>query len=81
MPGMEHCRGGVGPDQADFLGAMEPWLEADSPPERITSARIRDGRVDMTQPLCPYPQVRRWTGEGSADDAANYQCVAECQFT
>ena len=28
MPGVAHCGGGVGPDQADFLGAMERWREA-----------------------------------------------------
>ena len=27
LPGVAHCGGGVGPDQADFLGAMERWRE------------------------------------------------------
>lgn len=74
MPGMEHCRGGVGPDQADFLGAMQAWLEQDNPPESITAARLREGVVDMTRPLCPFPAVASWTQRGNPDDAANYEC-------
>ena len=74
MPGMGHCRGGVGPDQADFLGAMEVWREAGTAPERITASRIREGRVDMTRPLCAFPEVARWDGKGNPDDAASYTC-------
>ena len=74
MPGMGHCRGGNGPDQAPFLSTVAAWREAAHVPERITAARIRDGRVDMTRPLCPYPQVAVWNGEGSPHDAASFEC-------
>ena len=36
---------------------------------------MTDGKVDRTRPLCPYPQVARWTGQGSSDEAANFRCV------
>jgi feruloyl esterase len=26
------------------------------------------------RPLCPYPKVARWTGNGSLDDEANFEC-------
>jgi feruloyl esterase len=74
MPGMGHCRGGIGPDQADFLGALDAWAEDDIAPQSITAARIREGRVDMTRPLCPYPQVAQWDGQGNPDDAASFSC-------
>jgi feruloyl esterase len=74
MPGMGHCRGGIGPDQADFFGALDAWVENGAAPDRITASRIREGRVDMTRPLCPYPQVAAWDGEGNPDDAASYAC-------
>ncbi len=77
MPGMGHCRGGIGPDQANFLGAMEAWVENGNTPARITASRIREGRVDMTRPLCPYPEVASWDGEGNPDDAANYSCQVQ----
>ena len=28
----------------------------------------------MTRPLCPYPQIAKYTGKGSTDDAANFVC-------
>lgn len=75
-PGMGHCRGGPGPDQFDALTALERWVEHGEPPERIVASRISDGVVERTRPLCPYPQVAKWTGTGSTDDAANFVCAA-----
>lgn len=78
MPGMDHCRGGVGPDQANFLGAMERWVESGAAPDRITVSRVTDnGQVDMTRPLCPYPQFAKWKGAGSTNDAENFTCQAK----
>jgi feruloyl esterase len=74
MPGMGHCRGGAGPDQADFLGALESWREDGVAPDRITASRVREGRVDMTRPLCPYPAVATWNGEGNPNEATSYRC-------
>lgn len=74
MPGMGHCRGGVGPDQADFLGTMEAWFEKGITPQSITSSRIREGRVDMTRPLCAYPSIATWDKQGNPNDVASYDC-------
>jgi feruloyl esterase len=30
----------------------------------------------MTRPLCPFPQVAKYKGAGSTDDAANFACAA-----
>ena len=77
MPGMGHCRGGVGPDQADFLGAIERWRESGEAPARIAASRAAgNGRTAMRRPLCPYPQIAKYTGTGSTDDAKNFECVA-----
>jgi feruloyl esterase len=35
------------------------------------------GEPTRTRPLCPYPQVARWTGSGSTDEAGNFACAAE----
>jgi feruloyl esterase len=75
MPGMGHCRGGVGPDQADFLGAIERWRESGQAPAQITASRAAAAdRTEMTRPLCPYPQVAKYSGTGSTDDAKNFTC-------
>ncbi len=74
MPGMGHCSGGIGPDQADFLGAIESWVEDGVAPDRITASRVRDGDVDMTRPLCPYPTVATFDGQGDPNDAESFSC-------
>jgi feruloyl esterase len=77
MPGMGHCRGGVGPDQADFLGAMERWREQGDAPRQIIASRAAgaNGQTPMTRPLCPHPQIAKYTGSGSTDDAKNFVCA------
>ena len=75
VPGMGHCRGGPGPDQFDALSALEAWVEQDAPPERIKASQVQDGQVVRTRPLCPYPQVASWTGQGSTDVATSFICA------
>lgn len=75
VPGMEHCGGGDGPDTFDIVGALEQWVEQGKAPERVVASRIRNGAVDRTRPLCLYPQVARYVGKGSTDDAANFVCA------
>jgi feruloyl esterase len=36
--------------------------------------KIVNGQVTRSRPLCPYPQVARYRGQGSIDDAANFEC-------
>ncbi|MDX1561851.1 MAG: tannase/feruloyl esterase family alpha/beta hydrolase, partial [Gammaproteobacteria bacterium] len=74
LPGVGHCRGGIGPDQADFLGALKRWVEHDEAPDRIVASRIENGETDMTRPLCPFPQVAAWDGRGDPNDAASFVC-------
>jgi feruloyl esterase len=78
MPGVGHCGGGVGPDQADFLGALERWREGSVAPAQIPATRAggRGGQPPMSRPLCPFPQVARYKGSGNTDDAQNFTCAA-----
>ena len=73
-PGMAHCSGGPGPNQADWLAALEQWVERGIAPSRIV-ARAAGGTAVRTRPLCAYPQVAQYSGKGSTDDAANFTCV------
>ena len=75
-PGMAHCAGGEGPDSFDSLGALEHWVEQGKAPQRIIAAHRTSGQVDRTRPLCAYPQVARYKGAGSIDEAANFTCGA-----
>jgi feruloyl esterase len=74
VPAMAHCGGGEGTSTFDMLAALEQWVEAKKAPERIVASRVRDGKVDRTRPLCPYPQTAKYKGTGSTDDAANFVC-------
>ncbi|MGH9162841.1 MAG: tannase/feruloyl esterase family alpha/beta hydrolase [Vicinamibacteraceae bacterium] len=75
VPGMAHCGGGTGPDQFNALAALERWREQNEPPTSITAARVNEGGgIDMTRPLCPYPQRAVYKGIGSTNDAANFTC-------
>jgi feruloyl esterase len=75
VPGMDHCGGGTGPNQFNKLAALERWREQNEPPKSITAARVNEsGVIDMTRPLCPYPQRAVYKGSGSTNDAANYTC-------
>jgi len=71
---MGHCRGGDGTDTFDAMKALDQWVEQGKAPEKIVASRVRNGAVDRTRPLCPYPQVASYTGSGSTDDAANFVC-------
>ena len=73
-PGMEHCSGGPGPSQADWLTALEQWVEKGQAPGQIVASRSTDGKVTRTRPLCPYPQVATYKGNGNTDEAANFTC-------
>jgi feruloyl esterase len=77
MPGVGHCRGGAGPDQVNWMGALERWRESGKAPDRIEAARVAGNRVEMTRPLCPYPQIAKYSGIGSINDAQNFACVAK----
>jgi tannase/feruloyl esterase len=74
VPGMGHCRGGDGTDTFDAMKALEQWVEQGKAPDKIIASRVRDGAVDRTRPLCPYPQVASYKGSGSTDEAANFVC-------
>jgi feruloyl esterase len=75
-PGMGHCGGGIGPDRHDSVTAMVDWVEKGKAPDSMIASRVVNTQVVRTRPLCPYPQVARYSGQGSIDDAANFHCVA-----
>ena len=76
-PGMDHCAGGDGPSNFDCLAVLERWVEHKKAPEEIVATHLMGGKVDRTRPLCPYPQVAKYNGHGSTDDAANFACANE----
>jgi feruloyl esterase len=91
VAGMGHCSGGDGPGsfgqngqralkaepEYDTMLALEHWVEQGVAPEQFIASRINTetNKVEMTRPICPYPQEPIWNGTGSAGDAANFTCA------
>ena len=74
VPGMTHCAGGDGTSAFDMLKALEQWVEQGQAPARIVASRFANDKLVRTRPLCPYPQIARYSGSGSTDDEANFAC-------
>lgn len=75
-PGMDHC-GAIGGGLKDWdrLAPLVAWVEQGIAPDRIVASQSLGQGATRTRPLCPYPREARWTGVGSTDDAANFECV------
>ena len=87
VPGMRHCGGGEGAHVVDWIGALEEFdrtgkvpsaLHASHPASQTGApgAPVGPGKA-FTRPVCPYPQVAKYEGQGDEVDAASWQCVAE----
>jgi feruloyl esterase len=77
--------GAASPDASDpqhsVSIALERWVENGVAPAEIIATKYKaDGNpasgMIRTRPLCPYPQVAKYKGSGSTDDAANFVCAA-----
>ena len=75
VPGMAHCGGGVATDRFDAVTALVDWVEKGKAPDVIRAARVVKNQEVRSRPLCAYPQVARYSGQGSIDAAANFRCV------
>ncbi|MCU0765256.1 MAG: tannase/feruloyl esterase family alpha/beta hydrolase [Burkholderiaceae bacterium] len=92
VPGMNHCSGGPSTDQADYITPLVAWVERGQAPQAIVASARGPGNAggvnpevpsdwapDRTRPLCPYPSVARYRGQGDLEDAASFVCVAKGQ--
>lgn len=75
LPGVLHCGRGPGPSVADYLTALEDWVEQDVTPQSIEAHFVTaELQPDGARPLCPYPQRAVYDGEGSDRDPKNFSC-------
>jgi feruloyl esterase len=89
---MGHCSGGPATDQFDALTPLVKWVEQGIEP-KVLVAQARGagnpGGVNAevpaawsptrTRPLCPYPQMARYTGRGDVESAASWRCTGPRQ--
>jgi feruloyl esterase len=58
------------------MTAVIDWVEKDVAPDSLIASKIVNGSVTRSRPLCPYPQVACYKGQGSIDSAASFECKA-----
>lgn len=75
VPGMAHCMGGEGPNSFDKMAPLVEWVEKGRAPNQIVATHLTADVADRTRPLCPYPQVAKYKGAGSIDEAASFACA------
>ena len=73
VPGVDHGMRGAGPGPTGTQAALIRWVEEGQAPDRLLAeAKDKDGKVTRSRPLFPYPQIAKYSGTGSTDDAANF---------
>jgi hypothetical protein len=76
-PGVAHCAGGVGPQPIGQLEALVSWVEQGRAPSTLMAeSRDKQGQLLRSRPLCPFPNVAVYQGQGSSDEARNFKCAA-----
>jgi hypothetical protein len=76
IPGVRHCRGGVGASLVDFFPYIEAWVEQGQAPEVIVGAHPDEkGAITFKRPIYAYPQYAKYKGKGDTNDPANYSPV------
>jgi feruloyl esterase len=67
-----------GPEHGIYA-ALEQWVENGVVPDTIIATKyVGDNPakgVQMTRPLCPYPQTAKYKGSGDTNDYANFACA------
>ena len=90
VPGMSHCAGGVGATAFgnltstqrdpghDVVSALDQWVEKGVAPNQIIATGFVGGDpakgVEMTRPLCPYPEEAVYKGTGDTNSASSFTC-------
>jgi feruloyl esterase len=81
LPGTGHCGGGPGANTADWLGALEAWVEEGLAPDSILARRVASpfgpppaaDASELVRPLCAYPARARYRG-GDPNRAESFAC-------
>ena len=74
---LQRAEGDTGPDR-DIFTALVQWVESGQAPGKLIATRYREDDpakgVQMTRPLCIYPQSAKYNGSGDPDRASSFTC-------
>ncbi len=86
VPGMVHCQAGPGAWVADYVDPLVQWREEGQAPDRIEaehpgyvrfslqSSSAKPQGKKFTRPLCAYPQLAAYKGDGDTAHSRNFAC-------
>jgi hypothetical protein len=70
--------GAANDPERNVFTALEKWTEEGVAPDKVIATKYQDDNpakgVEMTRPLCPYPQQAKWSGKGATSNAQNWSC-------
>ena len=77
VPGVNHCRGGIGTEDFDALSPLVDWVEKGKAPDRILAKSSRANREhpNRSRPLCAWPSYPKYDGSGDVESASSYSCA------
>jgi len=63
----------------DLLTALDKWVTQSVAPEKFIGTGKTGGSapVPLTRPLCPYPKVAHYKGQGDTNSAENFECTRD----
>lgn len=92
LPGTGHCSmNGCGPTSFDAISAMEDWVEKGKAPDALLATQFstkptsntmmppvldRSKPPVRTMPLCKFPEMAHYSGQGDVNEAASWSCPA-----
>ncbi|CAN5456902.1 tannase/feruloyl esterase family alpha/beta hydrolase [soil metagenome] len=63
----------------DAMVALQAWVEAGKAPVRIVATKyvqdVPELGIQMQRPICPYPQMPRYSGSGDVNAASSFVCA------
>ena len=53
------------------------WVERGTAPDQIIAYHVTNGLTDFSRPVCPYPELPRYSGVGDTTKASSFICAAD----
>src|SRR5262249_23646139 len=82
VPGMDHCGvqtdgPGISRTGIDPLTALEQWVEEGKAPSKLIATKTASAgnQTLWRRPVCAYPKVARYRGDGDPTDASSFTCT------
>jgi feruloyl esterase len=67
--------------QHDIFIALQDWVEHGVAPNELVATKYDQDEpalgITMQRPICAYPKVPRYSGQGDTNEAASFVCVTD----